>query len=85
MFSPVLVDASNGALAAVVTMPWYLRALEVARPLHFGDYGGLPMKFLWALFDVIAIVVLCSGIYLWLARHHGVVTRRARLAQDPHR
>lgn len=37
LFNPVLVDAQTGVLAGVVVMPWYLRALEVSRPLHFGD------------------------------------------------
>lgn len=68
LFSPVLVDARSGKLAAVVKMPFYLRALEVSRPLHFGDYGGTPLKVLWALFDVVAIVVLISGVYLWVVR-----------------
>lgn len=68
LFSPVLVDARTGKLAAVVKMPFYLRALEVSRPLHFGDYGGTPLKVIWMLFDVVAIVVLVSGIYLWFAR-----------------
>ncbi|WP_454689849.1 PepSY-associated TM helix domain-containing protein [Achromobacter aloeverae] len=68
LFTPVLVDARTGDLTAVVRMPWYLRALEVSRPLHFGDYGGLPLKILWALMDVITIIVLGSGLYLWIAR-----------------
>ncbi|HVX75685.1 MAG TPA: PepSY-associated TM helix domain-containing protein [Bradyrhizobium sp.] len=68
LFSPVLVDARSGKLAAVIEMPWYLRALEVSRPLHFGDYGGMPLKILWALFDLVTIVVLASGLYLWLSR-----------------
>jgi len=68
LFSPVLVDANTGCLSAIVKMPWYLRTLEVSRPLHFGDYGGLPLKILWAAFDIIAIVVLISGTYLWFAR-----------------
>jgi uncharacterized iron-regulated membrane protein len=68
LFSPSLVDARTGRLAALVNMPWYLRSLEVARPLHFGDYGGMPLKILWALFDLAAIVVLISGVYLWFAR-----------------
>lgn len=73
LFSPVLVDARSGKLAAVVRMPWYLRALEVSRPLHFGDYGGLPLKVLWALFDLVAIIVLASGLYLWLSRRSLIV------------
>lgn len=68
LFSPVLVDARSGRLTSVVEMPWYLRALEVSRPLHFGDYGGWPLKIIWALFDLMTIVVLGSGLYLWLSR-----------------
>ncbi|MHC2630366.1 putative iron-regulated membrane protein [Bradyrhizobium liaoningense] len=40
----------------------------MSRPLHFGDYGGLPLKIIWALLDFAAIVVLASGVYLWLGR-----------------
>ncbi|WP_341990156.1 PepSY-associated TM helix domain-containing protein [Azorhizobium sp. AG788] len=69
LFSPVLVDARTGELTAVVQMPWYLRALEISRPLHFGDYGGVPLKIIWALLDLVTIAVLASGLYLWLARH----------------
>jgi len=68
LFSPVLVDGRTGRLSALVKMPWYLRTLEVCRPLHFGDYGGMPLKVLWTLFDVATIVVLISGLYLWWAR-----------------
>jgi uncharacterized iron-regulated membrane protein len=68
LFSPVLVEANSGELAAIVQMPWYLRFLEVSRPLHFGDYGGTPLKIIWALFDIAAIVVLITGVYLWFAR-----------------
>lgn len=67
-FTPVLVDAASGALAAAEGLPWYLRALEISRPLHFGDYGGWPLKLIWAGLDLLAIVVLASGVYLWLAR-----------------
>jgi uncharacterized iron-regulated membrane protein len=37
-------------------------------PLHFGDYGGMPFKIIWAVLDVITIMVLGSGLYLWLWR-----------------
>ena len=68
LFSPVLVDARSGQLASVVKMPWYLRALEVSRPLHFGDYGGVPLKIIWSLLDLVTMIVLGSGLYLWLSR-----------------
>lgn len=79
LLTPVLVDARNGQLSAVVRMPWYLRSLEVSRPLHFGDYGGMPLKILWALLDVITIVILGSGLYLWIARRKHQSERLARI------
>ncbi len=42
--------------------------LELSRPLRFGDYGGLPLKLPWALFDLAASAVLGSGVYLRIAR-----------------
>jgi uncharacterized iron-regulated membrane protein len=39
-----------------------------SQPLHFGDYGGMPMKVIWAILDVITIVVLASGLYLWIKK-----------------
>jgi uncharacterized iron-regulated membrane protein len=77
LFSPVLVDARTGALTSVIEMPWYLRALEVSRPLHFGDYGGMPLKIIWALLDVLTIAVLGSGLYLWLSRRSPVTAGHA--------
>lgn len=68
LFTPALVDVETGQLTTTRGLPWYLRLLEVCRPLHFGDYGGLPLKILWALLDVTLIVVLGSGIYLWTSR-----------------
>ncbi|SDV46242.1 PepSY-associated TM helix domain-containing protein [Chitinasiproducens palmae] len=65
---PVLVDARNLTVSKVARLPWYLIALEASRPLHFGDYAGWPMKVLWALLDCVTIVVLASGLYLWLAK-----------------
>lgn len=45
-----------------------MTALLVSQPLHFGDYGGPPLQTLWALLDIVTIVVLGSGLYLWIAR-----------------
>jgi uncharacterized iron-regulated membrane protein len=68
LFTPALIDAETGKLATARGLPWYLRALQVSRPLHFGDYGGLPLKIIWALLDLATIVVLASGVYLWLGK-----------------
>jgi uncharacterized iron-regulated membrane protein len=68
LLKPALVDTVTGKLTNVVDLPWYVAALLVSQPLHFGDYGGMPMKIIWAVLDVITIIVLGSGIYLWLGR-----------------
>lgn len=68
MTTPALIDARTGELAAVTPMPWYVKTLSLSQPLHFGDYGGLPLKILWALLDIATIVILISGLYLWLGR-----------------
>jgi uncharacterized iron-regulated membrane protein len=68
LFRPVLVDAKTAQVTASPDIPWYLTTLLVSQPLHFGDYGGMPMKILWALLDIATIIVLGSGLYLWLKR-----------------
>ena len=68
LFKPVLVDAQTAEVTDRRDMPWYVTALLVSQPLHFGDYGGMPLKIVWALLDLATIVVLWSGLVLWLRR-----------------
>lgn len=68
LFDAVLVDATTGRLAAVLDMPWYLRVLQFSRPLHYGDTAGTPLKLIWAALDLILMVILGSGLYLWRRR-----------------
>ena len=64
----MLVDARTAKVTAAPELPWYLTALLVSQPLHFGDYAGMPMQILWAVLDIATILVLGSGLYLWVAR-----------------
>lgn len=81
---PALIDAKTGQLTDMRAMPWYVNAVFISQPLHFGDYGGLPLKIIWALFDVITIIVLISGLYLWFARYKATNAQVAR-SKDAHR
>jgi len=76
LYTPVLVDVESGQVLQPRGLPWYLRAIEVSRPLHFGNYGGLPLKIIWTLLDLITIVVLGSGLYLWLIRRRSPMEAR---------
>jgi uncharacterized iron-regulated membrane protein len=69
LIKPVLVDAQTAELTETRDLPWYVTTLLVSQPLHFGDYGGVPLKIIWALLDIAAIIVLGSGLYLWVARN----------------
>jgi uncharacterized iron-regulated membrane protein len=82
LLQPVLVDAKTNEVTASPQLPWYLTALLVSQPLHFGDYGGMPMQIIWALLDIATIIVLGSGLYLWLKRGSAVpAAARAREAE----
>ncbi|RMM96265.1 PepSY-associated TM helix domain-containing protein [Pseudomonas savastanoi] len=82
--TPVLIDAQTLQVTAVVERPWYMDVLGMSQPLHFGDYGGVPMKILWAVLDMLTIIVLGSGVYLWWVRRRAarsVSVIRAQAAQ----
>jgi len=65
LFKPVLIDAETAKITDSRELPWYLTALLISQPLHFGDYGGLALKIIWLILDVITIVVLWTGLMLW--------------------
>lgn len=71
----LLVEPNTGEVLEAGARPWYVTALQLSEPLHFGDYGGLPLKILWGLLDILTIIVLGSGLYLWLKR--GMTEARA--------
>lgn len=84
LLKPALIDAETGKLTDTRDMPWYVTALFLSQPLHFGDYGGMPLKIIWAVLDVLTIVVLWTGLYLWLRRRKtssAVAPAAARAAQ----
>ncbi len=68
LITPVLVHAGTGDVAGIREMPWYAKALSLSRPLHFGDYGGLLLKLIWFLLDLVTIIILASGVYLWIGK-----------------
>lgn len=81
--TPTLVDVDQSVPVLVPQMPWYLTLLQMSRPLHFGDYGGLPLKIIWGLLDLVCIAVLITGLYLWIAKQRFGGSARSRTAARP--
>ncbi len=79
---PALIDAGTGELTDMRVLPWYLNAIFISQPFHFGDYGGMPMKIIWAIFDIATIIVLISGLYLWFARRKAKAAQLKRLVES---
>jgi len=80
MLKPILLDGETAAVADARELPVYLKALFISQPLHFGDYGGVPLKIIWALLDILTIAVIGSGLYLWFVKWRKIRRGRALLA-----
>ena len=68
MFRVIIVDARTGEVAAAPEVPLYLKAIALSEPLHFGDYGGLPLKLLWTACTWLTLFITANGAWLWWAR-----------------
>lgn len=68
LFDVVLVDAGTGQVAAARPLPFYLQAIVLAGPLHFGDYGGVPLKLLWLANAWGALFITGNGAWLWWSK-----------------
>jgi uncharacterized iron-regulated membrane protein len=61
-----LVDAKDPKRAEAHELPFYLKALLLSEPLHFGNYGGLPLKLVWAFFTLLTLVLSGSGVWVFV-------------------
>ena len=55
-------------------------AVGPGRAAH-GDCGGMPVKILRAILDVLTVIVLGTGVYLWLRRRKSGVSIDRAIAQ----
>lgn len=62
-----------------------VKALDSFRRLHFGDFGGLASRILWALVGMMPLVLAVTGVTLWATRRRkmkrAAENKRRRLAR----
>ena len=58
------LNADDGKKGGAVGQ-WILGAIQ---PLHFGWFGGIPVKLLYVLLGLALTVITHSGVVIWLAR-----------------
>lgn len=66
LFRIVLVNAITGEVGHVVELPWFIKTIALSQPLHFGDYGGLPLKILWTICAWFTLFITLNGAWLWM-------------------
>jgi len=59
-------QASYGALSRIEGFSG--KILDLLFPLHFGNFGGLLVKFIWAILGLTTALLPLTGLMLWLER-----------------
>ncbi|MET0286723.1 MAG: PepSY-associated TM helix domain-containing protein [Polyangiales bacterium] len=84
MLTLALADARNPDAVQHHDFPLYLQALMLAQPLHFGDYGGYPLKIVWSLFSLLSLLMAVSGAWITLsARKQREQRKRSAIVDEP--
>ena len=79
----IVYEVSSGAIFSEKN-PFetsYLESVEhTVRSLHFGDFGGFPLKILYFILALVTCFVIISGVLIWLeARNKKVIPIHQRL------
>jgi uncharacterized iron-regulated membrane protein len=64
----VYLDPSSGKVLAIsreVDQPVATRIFAAFAPIHYGEFGGLPSKVLWAIVGLLPTVLFVTGLITW--------------------
>ena len=80
----LFLDPATGAVQAqqrATELTLAARWVDTADPLHFGNFAGLVVKFLWFVFGLLLSGLVLMGVYLHVQRQrrkrHGLSRRAA--------
>lgn len=81
--SQVAFDQQGGAVKATVDIRqsgWWMIFTDTFRALHYGTFGGLPIKLLWSLLALAPGILAVTGFLIWQRRR---ASRRRPAAPIP--
>ena len=81
LFEIVMIEAATGRVTDIRPAPWYLKVIMLSEPLHFGDYGGLPLQLLWFACTWLTMFIVGNGAWLWWTRRRTARRRSAELVE----
>ena len=85
LFQPTIVNAYTGAFVSAPEFPTYMKVFLLSQPLHFGDYGGWPLKVAWAVLEIGAIIYIKKELVLWWRRRRfAPIFERAPTSSEDH-
>ncbi|MGW7772753.1 PepSY-associated TM helix domain-containing protein [Pseudomonas machongensis] len=58
---------------------------ESMRPLHTGDFGGLPIKLIWFFFGLVLTLMVLSGLLIWTKRTAQATAAALKRSERPAR
>ena len=67
----VYLDPATASVVRVdriVDRPAGARFLAALAPIHYGEFGGIPIKFVWALLALTPMLLFVTGLLTWWRR-----------------
>ena len=65
----------------ILDLPWYLSAIILSEPLHFGNFGGYLLKIIWTCLALLAGYIPLSGLVIFYLRKNSI--RQLSTAVEP--
>jgi uncharacterized iron-regulated membrane protein len=79
----VVIDAATGRIVRsddIRTLPWSRKWQAVVAPLHFGNFGGLPVKLAYCAASLGITLLAVTGTAIWWKRHRACNTPGAAIS-----
>lgn len=80
-----VVNGFTGEVSRLSELPFLLKLLVISEPLHFGDYGGFPLKVAWTVLGVHLIYFSIAGIKIFFFRSKRIRAKNTKMrgGKDP--